>query len=653
MNFFEHQEKANKQTSILMVYFAVSVVLTILGVYFLILFASNYAGVGHVGGLKSGAESLSHHSGDTRLSIAWEMMKRQNFFNPEIFLSVTAALVSLIGITSLFKISQISQGGGAYVAQSLGGRLLDGGSSSPTQKRLLNVVEEMALASGVVVPPVYILDGERGINAFAAGFSVKDAVIGVTDGAVETLSRDELQGVIAHEFSHILNGDMRLNIKLMGVVSGILVIAILGRTLLYGLSYSGRSSREGKGGGVPLMLVAIGLIGIGGIGVLFGRLIKSAISRQREFLADASAIQFTRNPLGLATAFARIRALSSSLDSPQAEQVSHMFFAEGMKNSWFGSMDTHPPLEERVRRIGFDIDQLTEDLRSNETIDSLVTTREVKTRQGFGSPLQMTPQALADTVGMLNSESFGQALSLIDTIPEHLREMAKFPDSAKLIILALTLSGESNSFENQTQQKDLEVISRELSALSPEIRYALAEMSAVGLRKLSAPDYTAFREQLLDLIYKDDHITIAEYVVGRMVTDSLDVHHGLYPPPQEKNLPADTIKKEARTLISVLAYYGSSSKDEARAAFSAASTIVKYLQGSMILPTEEASLETLDNALRVLETSSPKIKHEIIKGCICSVQADGKITEEEYALLRAISSSLQCPMPRLDVAAWV
>ena len=262
-------------------------------------------------------------------------------WQPDLFLWSTLATLAVILIGSVTKTLELHRGGSA-VAEMLDGRLINSNSTDLDERKLLNVVEEMAIASGVPVPQVYVMDNEAGINAFSAGFSTSDAAIGVTRGGMKKLSRDELQGVIGHEFSHILNGDMRLNLRLMGLIFGILCLTVVGRVLL-----------RTRGRKNPLPLLGLALVIIGWVGVFFGRLIQAAVSRQREFLADASAVQFTRNPGGLAGALKKIGGLASGsqLTSAHALEASHLFFANGMRNSLFGIMATHPPLPERIRAL--------------------------------------------------------------------------------------------------------------------------------------------------------------------------------------------------------------------------------------------------------------------------------------------------------------
>ncbi len=329
--FFEHQDIARRRTGLLIFLFCAAVVAIVLAVYTVVALVN----------VNFGLMQPDVPHGQTR---------PEPFWNPQLFSVVTLATMAIIALGSLYKISELSAGGEA-VALMLGGRRIHPLTKDFAERQLLNVVEEMALASGVPVPPVYVLDQEDGINAFAAGHRPGDAVIGVSRGSLDYLDRDELQGVMAHEFSHILNGDMRLNLRLVGVLHGILILAVIGYYILRGGVHSGGSGK--KGGAGAIFLVAIGLIVIGGVGLLFGRLIKAAVSRQREFLADASAVQFTRYPAGIAGALKKIGGLSrgSRINDAHAGEVSHMFFGEAVSALGLDWLGTHPPLADRIRRI--------------------------------------------------------------------------------------------------------------------------------------------------------------------------------------------------------------------------------------------------------------------------------------------------------------
>ena len=274
MNFFERQDASRRATRYLVLFFGLAFLAVALATGIVVMVA------------------LGLSAGDPGTLAA----------EPRILLTTVAVVLGLMIIASLSRVAVLSQGGG-HVARMLGGTRVQTDDQDPLHRRLLNVVEEMAIASGLPVPEVYVLEQEQGINAFAAGLSPADAAVAVTRGSLEHLDRAELQGVIAHEFSHILNGDMRLNLRLMGFSFGILVLALLGRSM-FRASARGvriRTSRRGKGTG-SIVMIALALVVVGYIGVLLSRLIKAAVSRQREVLADASAVQFTREPLALAGA---------------------------------------------------------------------------------------------------------------------------------------------------------------------------------------------------------------------------------------------------------------------------------------------------------------------------------------------------------------
>ena len=340
---------------------------------------------------------------------------------------------ALVGGGSLFKIASLS-GGGHTVAELLGGRLLHPDTRDADERRVLNVVEEMAIASGSPVPPVYLLEKERGINAFAAGYTPDDAVIGVTRGCIQTLSRDELQGVMAHEFSHILNGDMRLNIRLMGVLFGILLIGIAGWILFRSTLYSGMRASDDRKGGNPLPLIGLALYVIGYVGVFFGRLIQAAVSRQREYLADASAVQFTRNPEGIAGALKKIGAIAegSKLETPEAGEAAHMYFGDGVGGAWLSLMATHPPLADRIRRVdpSFDGDFSKVSLAppSHAQIDRADATPPKPSTKGR---MRFDPVEAITKIGTVDPQRLAYAAGLLESLPSPVQNLTRNPYSAR------------------------------------------------------------------------------------------------------------------------------------------------------------------------------------------------------------------------------
>ena len=364
MDYFQSQDLAKKRTGLLVFYFAMAVILIIVSVYLAI------ACVLHLAGSEKETAGGEHAVAD--------------LWDPQLLGAVALGTSALIGGGSLYKMASLS-GGGHTVAELLGGRLLHPDSTDPDERRLLNVVEEMAIASGLPVPPVYLLENELAINAFAAGHTPGNAVVAVTLGTLRRLSRDELQGVIGHEFSHILNGDMRLNTRLIGILFGILVIGIVGWIMFrssFGVRLGARDDNGDRKGFNPIPLIGLALYVIGYVGVFFGNLIKAAVSRQREYLADASAVQFTRNPAGLAGALKKIGALAqgSQIQDAHAEEASHLFFGEavGGMNNFFGLLASHPPLVERIRRID---PSFTGDF-SSVSFDSDRTSREERQELG-------------------------------------------------------------------------------------------------------------------------------------------------------------------------------------------------------------------------------------------------------------------------------
>ena len=332
MNFFQAQDDARKKTLWLAVLFSAAVLSLILLTNLLVaavyVWTSNYAG----------PEQLN-------------LVGLLSALPTETWLLITTGVLGVVGVASLYKFL-IVRGGGRTIAESLGGRLLTYDTTAGNSRRLLNVVEEMAIASGVPVPPVYLIP-EDSINAFAAGFGPDDAVIGVNQGTLELLSRDELQGVIAHEFSHILNGDVRINLRLIAILHGILFLGMLGYGILRGVGHGRRTSSSGNNSALPVIGLAVGLLVIGYAGTFFGNLIKAAVSRQREYLADAAAVQFTRNPDGISGALKKIGGhyQGSEIRSAAAGEASHMFFGQ-VRTLFLNNLTaTHPPLEKRIRAI--------------------------------------------------------------------------------------------------------------------------------------------------------------------------------------------------------------------------------------------------------------------------------------------------------------
>jgi Zn-dependent protease with chaperone function len=649
MDFFETQAQAHRNTKLLVVYFVCGVALLILAVYAAALVVFTGVGLGQ------------HQSHAEAAPIA--------LWDPNLFFGVAVGTLAVIAIGSGFKTMELAHGGSA-VATSLGGQLVNPSTTDPDERKLLNVVEEMAIAAGVPVPQVYVLPGEKGINAFAAGHSTSDAIVAVTQGSIRLLTRDELQGVMGHEFSHILNGDMRLNLRLMGIIFGILCLAVVGRVLLYTRS---RSSKDKN----PLPLLGLALILIGWIGVLFGRLIQAAVSRQREFLADASAVQFTRNPAGLAGALKKIGGLSygSKLENAHAAEASHMFFGNGMGHSFFHLMDTHPPLAERIRAIdpSFDgtfpeLDEVRVDRQAlppspaprRSPLPSLLPgmSRGPAGAAGLVPPL-IAAQAVMSNLGNPTTAHLQYAKDLRGSIPPSLQAAAREGLGASTLVYALLLSDEEGVRHKQCDElaaatsaavcQETLRIWPEAQAVATQAKLPLVDLALPGLRQLSPAQFQQFRAAVQRLVESDGEIDLFEYVLQKIVLRHLEPHFAQARKPAVQYYSLKPLVPDCAVLLSALAYIGQDEPDKAAFAFQQGAQPLSYSAQVplSLLPREACELDQVDAALNRLAQAVPQIKKNLLNACTQTVAADGVIQEMEAELLRAIADTLDCPIPPL------
>ncbi|MBN2302298.1 MAG: M48 family metallopeptidase [Lentisphaerae bacterium] len=629
MDFFENQDIARKKTSILIGYYIIAVILIMAAIYFA--FAATFIGVG------------ARMNGEVNFGRLW---------NPDLFLWVIGGTLLIVLMGTVYKVSQLS-GGGRSVAEILGGRPIGQGTTDPDEKKVLNVVEEMAIASGTSVPPVYLLDGEAGINAFAAGFSPEDAVIGVTRGCITELSRDELQGVIAHEFSHILNGDMRLNIRLMGVLHGILVIGLLGYWIFRSALYSRGSRSKDQGNKLPIVALGLVVMIIGYVGVLFGKIIKSAVSRQREFLADASAVQFTRNPDGIGGALKKIAgyAHGSKLANAHAEEASHLFFSNGLTASFSNLMATHPSLEERIRRIDPKFDKSTHSDRNGGVHGNKALV------SGFasGSDINVNPKSVVAGVGAPRVEHLDYASRLLDNLPRVLLNATRDPYGARAVVYCLILSSDRGvrnaQLDRLSKHADKGVLTetRKLVAYVESVRregrLPLLDMAISALRDLSPSQYSDFKANVEHLVHADNEIDLFEFTLQHIIKRHLDpMFYGKHTRSTKHNSIASLVK-ECRSLLSCLAYWGSDDNVMAEKAFARGMAELGLDENPGIVSSDQCGLELLAAALEKLTEAAPRIKKLLLTACISCVALDEKISIEEAEALRAISDSLGCPMP--------
>ncbi|MEO1400281.1 MAG: M48 family metallopeptidase [Cyanobacteria bacterium J06635_1] len=651
MNFFEHQDRARRKTAYLVVWFGVAIAGMIASLYLTLLLIQ---------------AQTEYHS----VSL-WE---------PAQLMMVSIGVLSIVGFGSLSKTLALRQGG-KVVARDLGGRRVLRETTDFKERRLINVVEEMAIASGVSVPNVYLLDGERGINAFAAGLSPNEAVIGVTQGCVDQLTRDELQGVIGHEFSHILNGDMRLNVKLIGLLNGILMVHLIGRTVL---RYGPRGGRDRKNGG-GILAAAFAMLVIGGIGWVCGRLIKSAVSRQREFLADASAVQFTRNPDGLANALNRIAQHSrgSTVSSPAAEAANHMFFGgiEG-RNSLIHALGngfaTHPPLNERIRRITGQVAPLqatqleTSSLSPqatsgaaiiglNATLAPFASASHPPTRSQPTPQIALTPERVVSEIGTVAPAHLDYVHSLVSGLPETLQREAHSQLGALAIAYSLFLDeaverGHPDAKLQplyQLEQIEAAEVMAHLSRILPAVeklseraRLPLLELCIPSLRTLPPPQVIRFFEQVQALVSADNRLSLREYALQIVLQHRLRPH--FTPPitqPAAISRPQATWEDSLKVLAA-LAQAGQTEPSQIDYAFRAG---IDHLPGArkQVLPKTMPSCTLYDvgHSLNQLVLATPKLKQRLVDAFAHTVLVDNKVTGAEADLLRAIIIALDCPIP--------
>jgi Zn-dependent protease with chaperone function len=671
MNFFAQQERARTHTRRMLILFVLAVVCIVGAVDVVLMIA--FGAFGHGRHQTFSSPSLQ----------------------PQVMFWASAIVLAVIGLSTLYKVSSL-RGGGGVVARQLGATLVPSDTTEFAYKRLRNVVEEIAIASGVPVPEIYVLEDEPAINAFASGYTPADAAVTVTRGCMDKLTRDELQGVIAHEFSHVLNGDMRLNIRLMGVLFGILVIGILGRKVLEG---TGRSRDSGSAVAFGVAICAVGYIG-----VFFGRLIKAGISRQREYLADASAVQFTRQTLGISGALKKIGGLSdgSKLASSGTEEVAHMLFGDGVGYS--ALFATHPPLQKRILILdphfnpgefaaiaaawsepvqtsdgegaevsisGFSPARFASarsapgqsvPAQSTQHGEKAAVAREMPTPMPHANAAiklavaQATQQAAAPTqADIVNAGTISAAM------PESLRAAAYMSERAPQLVLAMMLDANDDvrakqlriveKYYDASVRAGVEELAADMRQLHPLQRLPLAQLAFPVLRRRPRPQLQGFLVALNQLVQADGKVAIEEYclakLIGVQVIDALDPSKAR--PNGAVKLPA--VAAEIVDVFAIVAEYGSDNPADAQRAYLLGMHEVLPDAIPAYAPPQEWSL-ALDRALPKLDLLTPAGKELLVRGLTQAISADNVVTVTEAELLRAICAAVHCPLPPvLDQAA--
>jgi len=635
-SFFEHQQLARRSTRIMVVLFLLAV-------------AAIVVAVDAVFGLAY-AIAFEEPPGD---GLMWGAL-------------ATAAVILVVSAVNVAKLA----GGGEAVAKMLGARRVASNTAEPLERRLLNVVEEMSIAAGVRVPAVYVMDAERGINAFAAGWDVSSTVVAVTRGTLEKLTRDELQGVIGHEFSHIVNGDMRLNVRMIGVLAGIVFIGSIGQFLM-----RGSAETDDIRGVVALFTFGLLVFLVGYIGLFFARLIKAAVSRQREFLADASSVQFTRNPDGIAGALDQIGNTGSGalVSGRYAEELSHMFFGQGIK-VWLGGLfDTHPPIDERIRRVNPGFQRVNYRNRRGSAAagaesaaaagasgfasgDTTAAPPAGRRNADVGAVWGRSAGDSAKLVGSLDGAKVDYAARLLASLPAGLRECLREPEGARAALVALLLAPKDDVMREQLQAlraaglgtlADSAAVAAAMTrGLGPAHRLPVVDLALPAAK--AAPE--AARKELLAaleaVVYADRRITVHEFVVLTLVRSQL----APAPKPPAGGRKLAEMRDDVSLLLSLIAHAGTR-PDAAGARAESLDASMRAGAKEMDLPpvavATQLSLDAARASLEALRSLAPLQKARLVKGLFAAVLADGTIRVAEAELMRLVGAVLDCPLPPL------
>lgn len=678
MNFYKAQDQARKQTRWLLILYSLSVISIVLITNICFAIFVWYSAPINLSNVQlqpiTGFSSIIEWFRQIVVGLGWYK-----------FLCVTGLVCGVIGMSMAFKWASLRQGG-RVVAESLGGRLLAPNTESLLERRLLNVVEEIALASGIPVPPVYIMDNEVSINAFAAGLSYEDAVIGVTRGTLECLNREQLQGVIAHEFSHILNGDMLLNMKLLAVLHGILMISETGRTIMRHSSrrsYS-HSRRDANGG---FFVFGLCLFMIGWLGQFFGDLIKSAVSRQREFLADASAVQFTRNPDGIGGALKIIGGYSaqSTIQHSAAHEVGHLFFSSAYK-SFLSLFATHPPLEARISRVlpswngrftqykrefenasgssvysrgghsSFsDPGAEPRERFSDGSADSHILGK--KRRSNYdGKPLEFTLEPTQDS-STLTQEVLPDVCGE-DVVFEKLKTIAHEPLGAVALVISALMDPDATKSAKQLvmieqDQKNWLLASIESKALLDQLsvastassqgRLELLEMAIPSLKQLSIKQYRSLREMMTKMVHADGHVALFEWVIYQLVSQYCDRHFGLSKAQKPKYRTIKQLLPIYEIVLSRVVHYGGGQEAAKLKAFNKACNVAGTYT-IKLLPIKLCSQAKFTRAIHALGQAYPLLKPRLIKGLVRAAHSDEQVNDDERQVIRGIAAVMDCPL---------
>ncbi len=609
MDFFGQQDRARRASRWLLLWYLVAVVFVVL--CFNLVVALAYSVLALYGALPLAGGNWVW----TSLPQAW--WHALTHVPAKVHWAVSVLVAGTILAMSARRWWQLREGGAA-IAHLLGAHYLDRSRVTPAEAKLLNVVDEMAIASGIAVPPVYLLANEEAINALVAGYSPNEAVIVATRGAVQKLSRDELQAVMGHEFSHILNGDMALNVRLVALLAGIACFGEWGEALVQEAARGNQgTSREERGGGVLAAMFGVAIAFTGFPGTFAAEALKAAISRQRELLADAASVQFTRNPDGIAGALDSLSVLraGTTLRSAHAVELSHMFFLPAVARWW--AFPTHPPIEERIRRANPRFQR--EDYRRTRHA-STYRDGQRAVLDGAGNVVKVVG-AFASLVEAPRPEHVDHARQLLERLPQALRQRLATPAGAQKAILELLVAN-----------GQLEGVGRHQALL-------LIELALPALKQLAQPRRTAFLAEVNRVVEADRKLTLAEFVQATLLRQHLREGAGK-PIPTKYGKLAD-VAQDAQVVLSLIAHV---SGGDAAAAHAKGKAILGIeLPGP--LPVAELSTVRVGEALERLRHLQPFQKPRLLKACLEAASADGKFRLAEAELVRAVAATLDCPLP--------
>ena len=607
MDFFAQQAQARRRSRWFLLWYLVAGAAVVAS--YLLAAALAYALLATAGALPLAGEAPLAWHGFARTYLH-ALLHVPGAFHGAVALAVGVPILAV----SALRMWRLREGGEA-VAELLGARRIEPGRCSAQERRLLNVVEEMAVASGIAVPPVYLLCHEQGVNALVAGYSPGEAVIIVTRGALEKLTRDELQGVVAHEFSHILNGDMALNMFLAGLLAGLTWIGAAGERLALA-SLSARDL-DGRPAGDPLsVLFGTFIAFVGFPGSLAADAMRARVSRSRELLADAASVQLTRNAEGIAGALDSLLSLPAStvVAAARSGELAHMFFAPSTTRWW--GFASHPPIAERIRRAAPRFRR--DDYRARRYGRS----REVAVLDGAGNVVKHVASLGREAVGRPSAQHVDFAARLLAQLPPAVREGLRDAAGAQRVLFDVA----RGSFPR-------------------EHMLTLADLAVPALKAQAQQARNQFLAELAALIESDGRVTLREFVLFTLLKQRLREGAGL--PIRTRYRSIAEIPQDAVAVLSLIALAGRGSPAEA---FARGAAVLGFPAEQLL---ERGSLTTamLAAALERLRQLSPFAKPALLKACCECAGADGRITLAEAELVRMVAATLDCPLPPVIASA--